>query len=180
MAVAWLALRVMVPVIPTTGLRAAYPEGTAIAIDRVVWLFAMAVSALSGIGFGLSPALAAARRPLVETIRDGTPGMSAGRRHRTLRQLLVVAEVALAFVLLTGAGLLIQSFFTLRQRIDAGFDRTSVLTASLPMPRVRVLTGAHGQPLPRRDWRTRSRRCPASATSRSPTRSRRRDFPTAS
>jgi putative ABC transport system permease protein len=142
MAVAWTALRIMVPVIPTTGLRAAYPEGTAIAIDRAVWLFAMAVSAISGIGFGLSPALGAARRPLADTIRDGTPGMSAARGQRYTRQILVVAEVALAFVLLTGAGLLIQSFFTLRQRIDAGFDRTSVLTATLPMPASRYLTGA--------------------------------------
>jgi predicted permease len=142
MAVAWIALRIMVPVIPTTGLRAAYPAGTAIAIDRVVWLFAMAVSAISGIGFGLWPALSASRRPLMDTIRDGTPGMSGGRGQHYMRQILVVSEVALAFVLLTGAGLLIQSFFTLRQRIDAGFDRTSVLTATLPMPSSRFQTGA--------------------------------------
>jgi predicted permease len=142
MAVAWIALRIVVPVIPTTGLRAAYPEGTAIAIDHVVWLFAMGVSAISGIGFGLWPALTAARRPLAETIRDGAAGTSASRGQRYTRQVLVVAEVALAFVLLTGAGLLIQSFFTLRQRIDAGFDRTSVLTATLPMPASRYLTGA--------------------------------------
>jgi predicted permease len=141
-AVAWMALRMMVPAIPTTGLRAAYPEGTTIAIDRVVWLFAMGVSAISGIGFGLSPALSAARRPLVETIRDGTAGISAPRSQHYTRQILVVAEVALAFVLLTGAGLLIQSFFTLTQRIDAGFDRTSVLAATLPMAPSRFQTGA--------------------------------------
>ena len=141
-AVAWIALRILVPAIPTTGLRAAYPEGTAIGIDRFVWLFAMSVSAISGIAFGLSPALSAARRPLVETLRDGTPGASAGRGQRAMRHILVVAEVALAFVLLTGAGLLIQSFFTLTQRIDAGFDRTSVLTATLPIPASRFQTGA--------------------------------------
>jgi len=142
LAVAWVALRIVVPAIPTTGLRAAYPEGTAIAIDRFVWLFAMGMAAISGIGFGLSPALNAARRPLVETLRDGTPGISAGRGQQYMRQVLVVAEVALAFVLLTGAGLLIQSFFTLTQRIDAGFDRRSVLTATLPMPPSRFATGA--------------------------------------
>jgi putative ABC transport system permease protein len=141
-AVAWAALRIMVPAIPTTGLRAVYPEGTAIAIDRTVWLFAMAASAISGIGFGLSPALSAARRPLADAIRDGSPGMSAARGQHRARQVLVVVEVALAFVLLAGAGLLIQSFFTLRQRIDTGFDRTSVLTATLPMPESRYLTGA--------------------------------------
>jgi putative ABC transport system permease protein len=59
-----------------------------------------------------------------------------------MRQALIVSEVALAFVLLTGAGLLIQSFFTLTRRIDAGFDRTSVLTAALPMPPSRFDTGA--------------------------------------
>jgi putative ABC transport system permease protein len=141
-AVAWIALRILVPAIPTTGLRAAYPEGIAIGIDRFVWLFAMGVSAISGMAFGLSPALSAARRPLVETLRDGTPGASAGPGQGAMRQMLVVAEVALAFVLLTGAGLLIKSFFTLTQRIDAGFDRTSVLTATLPIPAPRFQTGA--------------------------------------
>lgn len=135
-------LRVMTTSIPTTGVRAAYPEGTAIVIDRTVWLFAMTLSVLSGIAFGLAPAISAARRPLVETIRDGTPGASGGRVQKNLRHLLIVTEVALAFVLLTGAGLLIQSFFRLTHSIDAGFDRTGVLTASLPMPPSRFETGA--------------------------------------
>jgi putative ABC transport system permease protein len=135
-------LRVMIPSIPTTGLRTAYPEGTAVVIDRAVWLFAMVLSVVCGSVFGLAPAVGAARRPLVETIRDGTPGMSGGRGQTTLRHFLVVAEVALAFVLLTGAGLLIQSFFTLTQRIDAGFDRAGVLAAALPMPPSRFETGA--------------------------------------
>jgi putative ABC transport system permease protein len=141
-ALGYAILRVMIPSIPTTGLRAAYPEGTAIAIDRDVWLFAMALSVVSGIAFGLAPAIGAARRPLAETIRDGTPGVSVGRGQTNLRQILVVAEVALAFVLLTGAGLLIQSFFTLTNQIDEGFDRAGVLTATLPMPPSRFDTGA--------------------------------------
>ena len=135
-------LRLMMTSIPTTGLRAAYPQGTTIAIDRAVWLFAMTLSVLSGILFGLAPAVGAARRPLVETIRDGTPGTSGGPGQTTLRHVLVVAEVALAFVLLTGAGLLIQSFFTLTDRIDAGFDRSGVLAAALPMPPSRFETAA--------------------------------------
>ena len=141
-ALGYAILRVMIPSIPTTGLRAAYPEGTAIVIDRDVWLFAMALSVVSGIAFGLAPAIGAARRPLVETIRDGTPGVSVGRGQTKLRHVLIVAEVALAFVLLTGAGLLIQSFFTLTRSIDAGFDRAGVLTAALPMPPSRFATGA--------------------------------------
>jgi putative ABC transport system permease protein len=141
-AIGYAMLRLMIPSIPTSGLRRAYPEGTAIVIDRVVWLFAMALSVLSGIVFGLAPAIGAVRRPLVETIRDGTPGMSGGRSQTKLRHLLIVAEVALAFVLLTGAGLLMQSFFTLTRGIDAGFDRAGVLTAALPMPPSRFETGA--------------------------------------
>jgi putative ABC transport system permease protein len=112
-AIGYAILRAMIPWIPTAGLRTAYPEGTVIAIDRAVWLFAMAVSMLSGIAFGLAPAVGGARRSLVETIRDGTPGVTVGRGQKHLGHVLVVAEVALAFVLLTGAGLLIQSFFTL-------------------------------------------------------------------
>jgi putative ABC transport system permease protein len=141
-AIGYAILRAMIPWIPTAGLRTAYPEGTVIAIDRAVWLFAMTASMFSGIAFGLAPAIGAARRSLVETIRDGTPGVTVGRGQKHLGHVLVVAEVALAFVLLTGAGLLIQSFFTLTRHIDAGFDRTSVLTATLPMPPSRFETGA--------------------------------------
>jgi putative ABC transport system permease protein len=141
-AVAYLTLHSMLPAIPTTSPRAAFGPDTSIVLDRSVWLFAMTLSAFSGIAFGLAPAIGAARSPLVETIRDGTPGVSAGHSQNTLRNILVVAEVSLAFVLLTGAGLLIQSFFTLTHRIDAGFDRQGVLTASLPMPPRRFETGA--------------------------------------
>src|SRR5262249_18379533 len=97
---------------------------------------------LSGIAFGLAPAISAARRPLLETIRDGVPSLIAGRGQGYVRHGLVVTEVALAFVLLAGAGLLIQSFFTLTRRIDAGFDRSHVLTATLPMSSTRFETGA--------------------------------------
>ena len=141
-ALGYAILRGVMPSIPTSGLRAAYPEGTVIVIDRAVWLFAMTLSVFSGIAFGLAPAIGATRRPLVETIRDGAPGTSGGRAQKNLRHVLIVAEVALAFVLLTGAGLLIQSFFALTHNIDAGFDRTGVLAAALPMAPSRFETGA--------------------------------------
>jgi putative ABC transport system permease protein len=141
MALAWMTLHAMLPAIPTTGLRAIYPEGMSIEVDRTVWLFALSLSTLSGIAFGLAPAIGAARRPLLETIRDGVPSLSAGRSRHYVRNGLVIAEVALAFVLLTGAGLLIQSFFTLTKRIDAGFDRSHVLSATLPMSSTRFDTG---------------------------------------
>ena len=68
-------------------------------------------------------------------MKEGDRGASAGGRHR-VRSALVVAEVALAFVLLTGAGLLIRSFFQMQQ-VDTGFDSTNVLTARLPIPEKR-------------------------------------------
>ena len=65
-------------------------------------------------------------------MKEGGRGASSGGRHK-VRGALVVTEVALAFVLLTGAGLLIRSFFQMQQ-VDTGFDSTNVLTAGLPIP----------------------------------------------
>jgi predicted permease len=97
------------------------------------------VSMLSGLACGLAPAVGATRpRSLVGFIKAGAgPGASGDRAQQRLRQILVVTEVALAFVLLTSAGLLVQSFFVLRQRVEAGFDSTNVLTAGLPIPDTR-------------------------------------------
>jgi predicted permease len=136
-----LVLRLALPAIPTTGLRAVFPPDTAIAIDRGVWLFGIALSTLSGLAFGVLPAAGIARAPLVEAIREGTPTASIGRSQAGLRGVLVIAEVALAFVLLSGAALLIQSFSELVRRVDAGFDHRGMLTASLPMPAARFQTG---------------------------------------
>jgi predicted permease len=131
-------LLIMKAALPTTGLRAAFPPDTTIDMDGPVWLFALTLSMLSGIGFGLAPAAAATRLSLIEVIKGGggTVG-SAGLGQRGVRRSLVVVEVALAFVLLTGAGQLIQSFFVLTHRIDSGFDSTNVLTARLPIAATR-------------------------------------------
>jgi putative ABC transport system permease protein len=124
--------------LPTTGLRAAFPPDTTIAMDGPVWLFALTLSVLSGFGFGLAPAIAVTHLSLIEVIKGGGGAVgSAGYGQRSARRTLVVLEVALAFVLLTGAGLLIQSFFTLTHRIDSGFDSTNVLTAKLPIAATR-------------------------------------------
>jgi putative ABC transport system permease protein len=124
--------------LPTTGLRAAFPPDTTIAMDGPVWLFALTLSVLSGFGFGLAPAIAVTHLSLIEVIKGGGGAVgSAGYGQRIARRTLVVLEVALAFVLLTGAGLLIQSFFALSHRIDSGFDSTNVLTAKLPIAATR-------------------------------------------
>jgi putative ABC transport system permease protein len=108
------------------------PREADVSIDTRVLLFTLALAILTGLVFGLAPALQATRPNLAGCMKEGGRGVSAGGRHR-VRGALVVTEVALAFVLLTGAGLLIRSFFQMQQ-VDTGFDSTNVLTAGLPIP----------------------------------------------
>jgi len=100
-------------------------------MDLRVLLFALALSAFTGILFGLAPALGVTKLNLVVSLKEGARG-SIGSAGKRLRGALVIAEIALAFILLTGAGLLIRSFFAM-QRADLGFDSTNVLTAQLPI-----------------------------------------------
>jgi predicted permease len=126
---------------PTSGIRAAFPADTRIAIDSLVWLVAFVLAALSGIVCGLVPAIGIARRSLIADIRLVSAGAGTSPSHRKIQRLLVAAQVALAFALLTGAGLLIQSLFALTDRIATGFDSTNVLTARLPIPPTRFASG---------------------------------------
>ena len=111
------------------------PREADLSIDTRVLLFTLVLAILTGIIFGLAPALQATRPNLAGCMKDGGRGASSGGRHK-VRGALVVTEVALAFVLLTGAGLLIRSFFQMQQ-VDTGFDSTNVLTAGLPIPEKR-------------------------------------------
>jgi putative ABC transport system permease protein len=123
------------------GLRAAIPPFTLpreanVTMDGRVLLFALLLSVLTGILFGLAPALHATRTDLASSMKEGGRGASAGGAKQRLRGALVVAEVALAFVLLTGSGLLIRSFFAM-QNVDPGFDPANAITAGLPVPEKR-------------------------------------------
>ncbi len=111
------------------------PREADVAIDARVLLFTLLVAVFTGIIFGLAPAIQATRPNLAGCMKEGGRGASSGSRHQA-RAALVVTEVALAFVLLTGAGLLIRSFFVM-QHVDTGFDSTNVLTAGLPIPNKR-------------------------------------------
>ena len=94
-------------------------------VDTTALLFTLAVSLLTGLLFGLAPALQASRPSLTEGLKEGDRG-SSGRRQR-LRSVLVVGEVALTLTLLVGAGLLIQSFRRVLQ-VDPGFKAQNLLT----------------------------------------------------
>ena len=117
-------------------LVAAAPKG----IPRLQWtsldapavLFALGVSLLTGVLFGLAPALQTSRTDLASVIREGTRG-SKGRGGTRTRSLLVVAETALAVVLLAAAGLMIRSFAGL-QGVDPGFRPDGVVTFKFELP----------------------------------------------
>jgi putative ABC transport system permease protein len=109
------------------------PREAAITIDGRVMAFTLALSVFTGILFGLAPAIHATQLDLAGSMKEGGRGASAGGVRQRIRGALVVTEVALAFVLLTGAGLLIRSFFRMQQ-VDPGFDSTNVITAGLPIP----------------------------------------------
>lgn len=111
------------------------PRLQAIGIDGRILLFTLGLTLLTGVLFGLAPALRAGRINVNELLKEGGRG-GAGNRQRRLRDALVVAEVALALVLLVGAGLLIRSFWKLQQA-DPGFNPEQVLTASLNLPSAR-------------------------------------------
>jgi putative ABC transport system permease protein len=107
------------------------PPAVVIELDRNVLLFTLTVSVTAGLLFGVGPAAKAMNRSLGGALKQRVHGTAANSSQRTLA-MLVVAEIALAFVLLVGSGLLMRSFFKLLE-IDPGFDATNVLTASLPV-----------------------------------------------
>jgi putative ABC transport system permease protein len=113
-----------------------FPREADIEMDGRALLFALGVSALTAILCGLAPAIQVTRPDLAASIKEGGRGVSGGGARQRLRSILVVSEVALAFMLLTAAGLLIRSFFAMG-RVDPGFDSTNVITAGLPIPEKR-------------------------------------------
>lgn len=109
-----------------------------VSLDRYVLFFTFFVSTLTGILFGLVPALQASKPDPGNTLKQEGRGVSHGLRNR-MRSALIVSEVALSLMLLVGAGLLINSFWRLL-RTDAGFDARGVLTMDIPLSRSKYTT----------------------------------------
>jgi putative ABC transport system permease protein len=106
-----------------------------ITMDVRVLAFSLALSIFTGVLFGLAPAWQATTPDLAGVMKEGGRGSSGGSR-KILRDALIVTEVALAFVLLVGSGLMMRSFFRL-MNAEMGFDGTNVLTMNLPIARER-------------------------------------------
>jgi putative ABC transport system permease protein len=131
------------------GLAALIPDGlipreAQLRLNVPVLLFGLAVAVATAVIFGLAPALQTARKNLVEPLRDSGKGVSGGFRKGRLRNALVIGEVALSLILLSGAGLLIRSFVRL-QTVDLGFNPRNILVARLPFPKGRYRTAAEKQ-----------------------------------
>jgi putative ABC transport system permease protein len=105
-------------------------------VDGTVLLFTLGVCLLTGLASGLVPAFQISGRDLHDTLKEGGRGSADGSARSRFRSLLVVAEVAVALVLMTGAGLLIKSFARLMQ-VNPGFQSQSLMTFPVTLPRAR-------------------------------------------
>jgi len=117
----------------------ALPRRGDIAIDGVVLGFTFAVAVLTGVLFGLAPLFHSLKESLVSSLKEGGRSAGAGVRGNRTRNGLVVAEMALALVLLIGAGLMIKSFTKLLSA-DTGFDSENVLTMRIALPQTKYDT----------------------------------------
>jgi putative ABC transport system permease protein len=123
---AWWGTEALVKLIPED-----MPRLAEVNLDRWVFGFTLLISVVTGVVFGLAPALQASKIELTEAMKEGSRGAGGGRGR--LRSALVVAEIAMALVVLIGAGLLLQTFRRLQQ-VDLGFEAGNALTASVILP----------------------------------------------
>jgi putative ABC transport system permease protein len=110
-----------------------FPAEASIAMDLRVLLFLMVATVLTSLTFGLSPALQASRRGPVEALKESGRSSSASRRAVYTRHAFVGVQVAAAFILLAGAGLMIRSFQRVLD-VDTGYNTEGIVAAYLPLP----------------------------------------------
>jgi predicted permease len=109
------------------------PRAEDIQVDAAVLAFTFGVATLTGILFGLAPAVQSVSTEVIDDLKDGMRTASDGRGRHRLRAALVVAEIALSLVLLAGAGLMVKSVYRLLH-VDAGFQTDNVLTMQINLP----------------------------------------------
>jgi predicted permease len=114
----------------------ALPRMSEVRTDGAMLLFTIGAALLTALLFGLPPALRASSVQLSDTLKEGTRSMSGARGGTRMRRALVVAEIALALMLLIGAGLLLASFRQL-STVETGFDSSNLLTARVSLPQSR-------------------------------------------
>ena len=108
------------------------PQVFSVGLDRSVLAFTILVSAITGLIFGIAPALRTTRLDLRETLNEGSRGSTAGPAHHRLRGSLISMEIALAMLLLVGSGLLLRSFSRM-QEVSLGFQADHLFVADLPL-----------------------------------------------
>jgi putative ABC transport system permease protein len=116
------------------------PRLDEVSVSRTVFLFTLGISLATGLIFGLAPALHATKINLNESLKESGRSAGGGRRGGRLRSAVIVAEIALAMVLLIGAGLMARSFLRL-QGVDPGFRPERVLTFQVTLPRAKYPEG---------------------------------------
>jgi putative ABC transport system permease protein len=135
LALAWWGIKALVAISPRDLVNL---QGVGLNLTVLGWT--LAVSLLTGIIFGLAPALEATRLDLNDALKEGGKGAGGqSARSRGMRSVLVVVEIAMALILLASAGLMLKSFFRL-QRIDTGFNTENVLTLVVRLPESKYKT----------------------------------------
>jgi putative ABC transport system permease protein len=133
--IAWGGLKMIVVTMPAGSI----PAESVIGLNAQVMVFTLVLAALTPLFFGLAPALQAARRDLNDPLRDSGRGVIGGFRTARLRDAAVVMEVAVSLTLLVGAGLLMRSFFAMRQ-VNLGMQADHVFQTILLLPPDRYKT----------------------------------------
>jgi putative ABC transport system permease protein len=136
------ALGWLIAVWGVEGLRVVVPHGVQVLgledfhVDGTVLAYLLALTVLTGIVFGLVPALKSSRTNLNETLKEGVRSGTSGAGHRRLRNALVILEFSLSLILLAGAGLMVRTFLRL-QEVQPGFRPENVVAMPISLPRNR-------------------------------------------
>jgi len=130
---AYIGIKWMVPLIPYYY----FPQEAVIELNPTVLLFSLAVTVLTTVLCGVTPAIHAFRGELQSRLMGASKGSGGGFRHGKLRAVLVVSEVALSIVLLVGAGLMARTFFKLTH-MNLGFNPQRLFVAQVTLPRARI------------------------------------------